>query len=142
MKRFRRDLVLASVIFVAALLLDLVTKQFFMAFEGADYGWISFHLVKNTGASFGMLKSFNLLFIFLSFIALGAVAYYYSKVERLPRILLALIAAGIAGNLINRITYGYVIDFIDLKWFPVFNVADSLISVCVIILFVLLLRQK
>lgn len=121
-----------AAIFFLAVVSDLLTKMHFLS-NSYDLGWLQLHLVKNTGASFGLFKGMNIVFIILSFVALGVCAYYYAREYRI-RILLAFLGAGIVGNLVNRIMYGYVIDFIDLGFWPVFNIADSLISIGVIVL--------
>lgn len=91
----------------------------------------------NTGVAFGMLQGMNPIFIALAFIVSIGIIYYYTKIEKrdwLIRIALMLELAGAVGNLIDRIQYGHVVDFISLGNFPVFNVADSCITVGVIIL--------
>ncbi|MBN1503200.1 signal peptidase II [Candidatus Woesearchaeota archaeon] len=94
-----------------------------------------FHLtlVYNTGASFGMFKSMNFLFILISLIVIGFFVYYYNKLPR-PKLVSAFILAGVIGNLVDRIAFGFVVDFLDFRIWPVFNVADSCISVGVVLL--------
>jgi signal peptidase II len=94
---------------------------------------------KNTGAAFGMLQNFNLVFTFLSFIVSVVIIYYYPKIspqDWLIRLAMAMLLGGALGNLIDRLNQGYVTDFISVVNFPVFNVADSCISVGVVILFI------
>ncbi len=92
--------------------------------------------VKNTGAAFGIFSSFsNNFFIFIS---LGAIALLIIYMIKLPRGLelfsLSLILSGATGNLIDRLTIGKVIDFIDFfGYWPAFNVADSAISIGIIL---------
>ncbi len=93
--------------------------------------------VGNTGAAFGMFKDANLFFLLLSSAALVVLAVLTvrrSFRDRLSRVAAALLAAGVAGNLTDRLLHGHVIDFIDiiLPWYghwPAFNVADSCICV-------------
>jgi len=80
--------------------------------------------ITNTGAAFGILQEKNLLLIILSFIVLFGAVYYYRNYHDL-RISILLIIAGTAGNLIDRLLFGFVRDFIDLRFWPVFNLADS-----------------
>ncbi|MBD3164555.1 signal peptidase II [Candidatus Woesearchaeota archaeon] len=92
-----------------------------------------FHLtlVCNTGAGFGILKGYRIFFIILSFAVLAIVAYKWKKIpeDKNITIPLGLILGGLLGNLVGRIYPGYVIDFIDFRIWPVFNVADSAITI-------------
>jgi signal peptidase II len=100
----------------------------------------------NTGAAFSMFSDSNLFFIALSSLALVVLAVCALRgmiVKRLTRIALALLGAGILGNLSDRIIHGHVVDFLlfDLHvrfanpW-PAFNVADSCICVAAGLIFV------
>lgn len=93
-----------------------------------------FHLryVENTGAAFGMMQDGNWLLIFV----MAAIMIYIVKSWKelcsygaLVRWGCVFILAGAAGNLYDRITLGYVIDFLDFRVWPVFNVADSFITI-------------
>lgn len=95
--------------------------------------------VRNFGAAFGILQGQRWLFIVLSVFVVGWIIVTYRKQP--PEQTIAywgglLVAAGAVGNLIDRIRLGYVIDFIDLRVWPVFNIADSAITVgvCLLIL--------
>ncbi|KKC29897.1 lipoprotein signal peptidase [Caldanaerobacter subterraneus subsp. pacificus DSM 12653] len=98
-----------------------------------------FHLtyVENRGAAFGMLQNKTLFFIVIT-VVVGIVLIY--SMIKLPEnslynYTLAMILGGAIGNLIDRVRLGYVVDFIDFKFFPaVFNIADSFIVVGAIIL--------
>lgn len=89
--------------------------------------------VRNTGAAFGILKDMNThFFISISIIAIIFVIYLLKK-NAYNFVGLSLIFGGAAGNLIDRILYGYVVDFIDFSigtfhW-PAFNLADSCITI-------------
>ncbi len=98
-------------------------------------------LVHNTGIAFGLFKDQGAVFIVIPIIAIVLLAYnifYYKsneeKLSRLYIIAFSLILGGAIGNLIDRIVYGYVIDFIDFRIWPVFNIADSAITVGAIII--------
>jgi len=93
-------------------------------------------LVHNTGIAFGMFKNHGIVFIIIPVIMIGLLIYNFyhykhnnEKLSRLYVVAVSLILAGAIGNLIDRILYGYVIDFIDLRIWPVFNIADSAITV-------------
>ncbi len=96
-------------------------------------------LIHNRGAAFGILKNYAYLFIVISIasiilISLTLLSRQRHKITSLYTISLGLILAGAAGNLIDRIFLGYVIDFLDFRIWPVFNVADSAISVGAVLL--------
>jgi len=91
----------------------------------------------NSGAAFGMFQNGNLIFTILAFIVIGAIIYYYPQVEAddwTLKLAMGLQLAGAAGNLIDRLLFRRVTDFISVGTFPVFNVADSSISVGVVVL--------
>ena len=104
-------------------------------------GFLNLVHVRNTGAAFGFLNSVDLgykqvLMTTVALVALLAIGLYAWRVgshERLARAGLALILGGAVGNLIDRASIGYVIDFVDAYWrshhFWAFNVADSAITV-------------
>ncbi len=94
--------------------------------------------VRNLGASFGMMPGYRPLFIAVSICVLVAIAAFV--VRRRPERLwivaaLGLVAGGALGNLVDRLSFGWVTDFIRIPFdFPVFNVADSSITVGVAML--------
>ena len=102
--------------------------------------------VRNTGAAFGMLNGVEFAYkpavmVLVAVIALGAVASYaltLPSTQQVARYGLALILGGAVGNLIDRATAGYVVDFVDVYWrgvhFWAFNVADSAITVGVVLM--------
>jgi signal peptidase II len=104
-------------------------------------GFFDLTRVHNTGTAFGFMNATDFPFktVILACIAIGALAALAMYAATLPagqwlaRIGLALILGGAAGNLIDRITAGYVVDFVDLYWsgwhFWAFNVADAAITV-------------
>ena len=97
-----------------------------------DTGLFSLHLVTNSGSSFGLFKGFNFALVWISLIAIGALLYHWDSLSKSKALPVMLILAGIIGNLIDRLHYGFVIDFIDFKFWPVFNIADSCITIGVI----------
>lgn len=91
----------------------------------------------NTGAAFGVFRTGGLFFVAVALaVSLGIVIYYrrVAASSLLVRGALGLILGGAVGNLIDRVRLGYVVDFIDLRWWPVFNVADSAIVLGVALL--------
>lgn len=103
-------------------------------------GVLRFVYVENTGAAFGLLRERQAFLSVLSaLLVVGLVVFVALRGGRmplLPRWSLWLMAGGASGNLYDRVTHGYVIDFIDVELFrfAVFNVAD----ICVTVAFVLL----
>ncbi len=94
--------------------------------------------VRNSGAAFGMFPAAGNIFLVIAVVVvLGIVRYYYSRAHTAPlwvRVSLGLMLGGALGNMIDRIRFGFVVDFIDLGWWPVFNIADSAIVVGVTML--------
>ncbi|HOV05790.1 MAG TPA: signal peptidase II [Anaerolineaceae bacterium] len=91
----------------------------------------------NTGVAFGMLQGMNPVFIALALIVSGMIIYYYQQIDQqdwLIRLALTLELGGALGNMIDRIRYGHVVDMISVGNFPVFNIADSCITIGVVIL--------
>lgn len=95
-------------------------------------------LVTNTGSAFGLFRGARFFFIILSLvtlIVLLTLAWRNRKKYPLPvKICFGLLLGGVAGNLIDRFRFGYVVDFLDFRIWPVFNVADSCITLGVIFL--------
>ena len=102
----------------------------------------------NTGAAFGMFQDGAAIFTALAFVVIGAILFYYPQIESegwLFRLALSLQLAGATGNLIDRLMHdGKVTDFISVGTFPVFNVADSSITIgtAILILGVWLSERK
>lgn len=109
-------------------------------------GVLELNYLENKGAAFGMLQNQKAFFIFVAFVILGVIGYVLyrmpdEKKYRMLHLLLSLIAAGAIGNMIDRIRFDYVVDFIYfvLINFPIFNVADIYVSVSTVVLVILLL---
>lgn len=104
--------------------------------------------IKNTGAAFSIMQNSRELLIILSVVALTLIfLYIINHIKSLSMKYLfftALLCAGIAGNLHERIHYGYVRDFFELNFinFPVFNISDIFINIGVIALIILILIKK
>jgi signal peptidase II len=109
-------------------------------------GFFDLTHVRNTGAAFGMLNSLEfaykpivmVLVALIALVAVGTYALTLPPAQRIARYGLALILGGAVGNLIDRATMGYVVDFVDVYWrglhFWAFNVADSAITVGVVLM--------
>ena len=129
--------------------LDQLTKQWILRsispYDTRNVVPEFFHLVNvtNTGAAFGSFKGNNTFFVIISIMALVVVTVLLVRPRRSDAwrdVSLALLLAGILGNLTDRLLYGHVIDFLLFNlhiryadpW-PAFNVADSCISVAVVL---------
>jgi signal peptidase II len=91
----------------------------------------------NTGAAFGMFQGQGWIFTVLAFLVVGLIIYYYPRVDAGDwwlKLAMGMQMGGALGNVVDRLTRGEVTDFISVGTFPVFNVADSSISVGVAIL--------
>jgi len=105
-----------------------------------------FHLTlaHNTGIGFGLLQNNNFILIFISVLIIAALIYLFnsSKKEKESLLAISLIMAGAIGNLIDRIFLGHIIDFLDFRIFPIFNFADSLITIGIIYLIYASFKKK
>lgn len=93
----------------------------------------------NSGAAFGSFQNGNAVFTALAIAVIAAIIYYYPRVDQSDwtlRLAMGLQLGGAAGNLIDRVQLGRVTDFISVGSFPVFNIADSAISIGVAILLI------
>ena len=104
-------------------------------------------LLENTGAAFSIFTQNTALLIIIGVIALVLIYFWLLKGKTLKThdsILYGMLLGGIMGNLIDRIIHGYVIDYLDFKIFgynfPVFNFADTLIVISIIIIIVLMFK--
>ena len=140
---------------VLCLAADLVSKQIAFAFleripshRHVVLGpWLVLQLERNTGGVFGVLRGKSYLFVALSVVALGVVAWMLRGVKPGQRLLpaaLGLVVAGALGNLFDRVCFGYVRDFIyvEIIHWPAFNVADACICIAAGLLAIEILRAE
>lgn len=132
----------AVVILIDQLTKAVASARLFMGQPVALLGnTVRFTLVHNTGAAFGLFPGSRLPFIVISLLAIAVVLYLFLREtyrSLANRILLGCILGGAIGNLIDRVRLGWVVDFIDIgvgtvRW-PVFNVADSAVTLGVLFL--------
>lgn len=127
---------------LVVLLLDQASKPLVRHFlplgESLPQGWpLRLTHVANAGSAFGLLANQTLFLIFTSLITLVVLFLYWRQVRSsslLMRLALGLLLGGGVGNLIDRLRFGQVTDFVDVGFWPVFNVADSAISVGTVLL--------
>jgi signal peptidase II len=121
--------------------LDQYTKWLVRTYVPVNQSWnpipwlepiVTLTHVQNTGAAFGIFPNMNIVFIGVAIVVIALIAIFYRRLAGgswLLRIAFGLQLAGALGNLIDRLTIGYVTDFVDVRIWPVFNVADSAIVV-------------
>lgn len=143
----RRNMLSFVLVVVVWFMIDLITKGVFNAYEpgqviaGPFLGIFQFTLVHNTGAAWGVFGDMTLVLgIFSILVCAAVVAYlfFYAPESSFPLVLGgALVVAGGLGNALDRLTLGYVIDFIEPVFinFPVFNVADIGVT-CGVVIFI------
>jgi len=102
-------------------------------------------LVHNTGCAFGMFRYQTFFLTGLSMLTVVVILIFYwrtARSERMLRIGTGLLMGGACGNLIDRLRFGYVIDFLDFQVWPVFNIADSAVTVGVALIIWMMCRRK
>ena len=114
-----------------------------------EVGFFQITHVQNTGAAFGLFRGQTLILTIFAIISITVILVYVFVSYRrfswldsmLSKLALGLVFGGIVGNLIDRLRLGYVTDFIDFGFWPAFNIADSAVTVGVIIFVYYLLRS-
>jgi len=149
----RREVVLI-VIALLVIVLDQLSKHYVVLNLRLGVPWnpieslsryVSFTYITNEGAAFGMFPAFGTFFAVIAIIVVIVILLYYrhlSNGQWALNVGLGLQLGGALGNLVDRIRVGHVIDFIDFKVWPIFNVADSSIVVGVAILALSILRDE
>ena len=137
-----------GLISIGVLLLDQISKQLVIRYVAEPLtiirNFIDIHVTTNTGISFGLFQNTGILPMLIAVIIIIGIFYYYPKIPKKNnyQVLTALILGGAVGNFLDRILYGYVIDFIDIWIWPAFNVADSAITIGALGLMYLLWNEK
>lgn len=105
--------------------------------------------VENSGAAFSIFENSRVFLILLSILILSFIVYYITKRKKYSKfefIIYGTLIGGILGNLIDRIRFGYVIDYLDFNFgsysFPVFNLADIFIVISGIILMIKIMMEE
>jgi len=105
--------------------------------------------VHNTGAAWSILSGNRIILILITIIALNLIYFFFIKDKKLNNkesILYGLLIGGIIGNLVDRLLFGYVIDYLSFNffgyYFPVFNFADTLIVLSSLIIFIIMMRNN
>lgn len=131
--------------------LDQITKSFVIGKLSLRQsipiidGILHFTYVRNTGIAFSLFPRMNIVIIILSTITVLLLFHIYRKTSPdnlLTKTSLIFIASGAIGNLIDRMQYSAVIDFIDFRIWPIFNLADAFIVIGVAVIIIDQLRRK
>jgi len=106
-----------------------------------------FHItyVENKGIAFGLFPQGHFLFIVISLIIILAIVFFARKkiIKSLKeKVCLGLVLGGALGNLVDRLRFGFVIDFLDFRIWPVFNLADSGVCIGGILMVFFLLKKR
>jgi len=143
-------------------LFDQITKSVAVsALKGKESfkiikGVLELSYLENAGAAFGMLQNKQLIFLIVTIIAVSLICVFMLRIDFVSilhkneisqkkltvlKVVLLFIVSGALGNLIDRLSYSYVVDFIYFKLidFPVFNVADIYVTCATVVLFIMIL---
>lgn len=149
-------MVLEVVVIILGLLLDRISKLWALATLKSNSGivvikdFFGFEYLENRGAAFGILQNKLWLLVIITIFVTSGMVYYlikYKPTSKLLRIAMAMIVAGAIGNLIDRVYYNFVVDFIlvhykNVYYFPTFNVADIFVSVGTFFLIICILKDE
>lgn len=132
---------LGAIIFIDQLSKYFITRSL-LPYQSLPVLKNIFHLtlVQNSGIAFGLFKNQAIFYLFLPVVAITWLFYilFFSTdnqgFSKLYYVALTLILGGAIGNLIDRLRLGFVIDFLDFRIWPVFNLADSAITIGVAII--------
>ncbi len=137
-------------LFAAVFILDQISKALavrFLAPRASLALWgnalrLTYH--ENTGAAFGFFRGETPVLAFLSLVFIVIAFGYLAATRRAPlaRRALFLVLGGAAGNALDRLRLGHVVDFIDVGFWPVFNVADSAITIGALLLLVSMFARR
>ena len=141
-----------AVIMILVLLLDLFSKHLVQVTESLHHvvlinGFFHITYAQNTGMAWSMLSGQIPFLSLVSAVAIGFMLYYLyaKKPDLVSRIALSLMIGGAAGNLFDRLYFGYVRDFLDFYIFgydfPIFNIADSALCIGVFLLALATLKE-
>ena len=148
MNRYLRDYLILILPAAAIVALDQWTKWLVRTNLPFDSAWLPPNLLwlspfarivnwSNSGAAFGSFQNGNPVFTVLAIIVIALIFYYFPRIDASDwtlRVALVLQLAGASGNLVDRLLKAKVTDFISIGTFPVFNLADSSITVGVVVL--------
>jgi len=138
----RRQWIGLAIVALAAVAADQITKHVVASSIALDsavdlVGPFSVRHVQNSGIAFGLFSSATVIVIVLTTVAVAWMLVFFARSgarhPALP-VALGLLIGGSVSNLVDRVRLGYVTDFLDLRWWPAFNLADASIVVGVAVL--------
>lgn len=143
--------IVVAVIAIVVFALDQLTKYLVVTQVGLGNSWYPipvdwFRIVgsSNTGTACGYFPQLSFIFTLAPFFILAVVVWFYRS-QKTPSWLLSigvgLIMGGAFGNLLDRLRLGFVVDFVQVGTFPIFNVADSAVSTAVVLMLLWSLRE-
>lgn len=131
-------------LFPTIFLFDQITK--YLVYKNLALGQsipddfiIKITYARNTGTAFSLFSSYGSLLLIISIFVAVFFTIYFLMIEKpklTMRLFISLVVAGALGNIIDRVRFGYVNDFIDVGFWPIFNIADSSISIALTIYFI------
>jgi len=147
-----KKITLYTGISITVFLVDRFTKYLALTFLSSVKPFtliprlVSLQLVYNTGTAFGMFKERQHLFIAVSAVFIIALAiwffFFHTGRRAYSAVWPAMITGGALGNIYDRLAHGYVVDFIDCKIWPVFNIADMCITMGAILFVFGIVKEK
>jgi len=137
----------AFLVFAADLLIKLIVSSRLSPAQSIPLikGILNLTYVRNTGVAFGLFPGQRAPLILIGIAVCAIVLYFYAKAGKadpLLNIFLAVILGGSLGNLFDRVAFGYVVDYIDFRVFPVFNFADIAINLGVLFIILHLFLKR
>lgn len=96
----------------------------------------------NTGASFSLFTSYSFILGMIAGAVIVGIIVFYNKIGQDYKLPAALILGGTIGNLTDRLIQGRVTDFIDVRVWPIFNVADSAITIAALLLIIIVWKEE
>ncbi|MDY6877847.1 MAG: signal peptidase II [Chloroflexota bacterium] len=159
MKQRTRDILILLATAALVLLADQASKYFVVARLGEGQSWevipwltpfFRITYVTNTGVAFGLFPQWGNFFIVVAAIVIVVIVLYYHYLpdgQWLTRLSLGLQLGGAIGNLVDRLRQGFVVDFIDLSFWPlhnwpIFNLADTAVVAGVTVLALVMLWEE
>ena len=131
-------------LFPSIFLFDQITK--YLVYKNLALGQsipddfiIKITYARNTGTAFSLFSSYGSLLLIISIFVAVFFTIYFLMIEKpklTMRLFISLVVAGALGNIIDRVRFGYVNAFIDVGFWPIFNIADSSISIALTIYFI------
>ncbi|MFH1682416.1 MAG: signal peptidase II [Candidatus Woesearchaeota archaeon] len=130
LKRYSTEIIFAVIVLITVLIDQLTKETILRSAPQLNFTYLSIHLIKNTGAGFGLFKDQALILALVSLLVAVIIIYFYPQIpkQKFVQVSAALFLGGTIGNLIDRLFKKFVVDFIDFSFWPAFNLADAFIT--------------